>query len=201
MAAVVPDWPRYPRLPVEWCPWHTATEALPTTMPPMPQPGACVIRAAAPADVTLVLDLIRQLAAYEKRLHLVENTEAMLHEVLFGARPAAEALIAELERRPVGFALFFQNYSTFTGRPGLYLEDLFVVPEARGFGVGQALLRRLAELAVARDYGRMEWAVIDWNADAIAFYKKLGAVEMGDWTVYRLAGDALAALGSPRGGA
>ena len=171
-------------------------------MPPsMPQPPASVIRSATPADVAVVLDLIRQLAAYEKRLHMVENTEAMLHEVLFGARPAAEALIAELDGRPVGLALFFQNYSTFTGRPGLYLEDLFVVPAARGVGVGQALLRRLAGIAVDRNYGRMEWAVLDWNAPAIAFYKKLGAVEMDDWTVHRLAGDALAALGRPREGA
>lgn len=166
----------------------------------MTPPPSLVIRVAAPGDAALVLDLIKQLAAYENLLHLVENTEAMLREALFGTRPAAEALVAEVEGRPAGFALFFRNYSTFTGRPGLYLEDLFVVPEARGRGVGEALLRQLAAIAVERRCGRIEWSVIDWNVEAAAFYKRLGAVAIDEWTVFRVAGDVLAALGRPREG-
>lgn len=164
-------------------------------MPAMPQPQAPAIRPATPDDVALVLDLIRQLAAYERSLHLVENTEDLLRDVLFGPRPAAECVIADLDGAAVGFALYFQNYSTFKGRPGLYLEDLFVVPEARGRGVGEALLRHLAGVAVARNYGRMEWAVLNWNAPAIAFYKRLGAVAMDEWSVFRVTGEALTALG------
>jgi GNAT superfamily N-acetyltransferase len=190
-------WPRYPRLPVMACDRYDAHEAL-RTMPAMPQPHAPAIRPATPDDVALVLDLIRQLAAYERSLHLVENTEDLLRDVLFGPRAAAECVIADMDGAAVGFALYFQNYSTFKGRPGLYLEDLFVVPEARGRGVGEALLRHLAGVAVARNYGRMEWAVLDWNAPAIAFYKRLGAVAMDEWSVFRVTGEALSALSRPR---
>ena len=165
----------------------------------MRQSSTPVIRSARPGDAGLVLDFVKQLAAYERLEHLVESTEALVDDALFGPRPAAECVIAELDGRPVGFALFFQNFSTFKGRPGLYLEDLFVVPEARGRGVGAALLQHLAAVAVSRNYGRVEWAVIDWNADAIAFYRRLGAVAIDDWTVFRLTGDALIALARTNG--
>ena len=161
-----------------------------TTMVHAPEPG---IRPAVPGDEALILDYITQLAAYE-HLPPVENTVDLLREHLFGPRPAVEAVVAEVQGAPVGFALFFQNYSTIKGRPGLYLEDLFVVPHARGPGVGKALLQHLAGVAVSRNYARMEWAVLDWNASAIGFYKRLGAVPMTDWRVYRLTGDALGAL-------
>ncbi|MBL8141239.1 MAG: GNAT family N-acetyltransferase [Acidobacteria bacterium] len=165
----------------------------------MRQSSTPVIRSARPGDAGLVLDFVKQLAAYERLEHLVESTEALVDDALFGPRPAAECVIAELDGRPVGFALFFQNFSTFKGRPGLYLEDLFVVPEVRGRGVGAALLHHLATVAVSRHYGRLEWAVIDWNADAIAFYRRLGAVAVDDWTVFRLTGDALSALARTNG--
>lgn len=165
----------------------------------MRQSSTPVIRPARQGDAGLVLEFVKQLAAYERLEHLVESTEGLVNEALFGPRPAAECVIAELEGRPVGFALFFQNFSTFKGRPGLYLEDLFVVPEARGRGVGAALLQHLAAVAVSRNYGRVEWAVIDWNADAIAFYRRLGAVAIDDWTVFRLTGDALSALARTNG--
>ena len=152
------------------------------------------VRSATRADVPLVHGLIRQLAIYEKLEHAMVSTEADLAEGLFGARPAAEALIASLDGRAVGFALYFTTFSTFLGRPGLYLEDLFVVPEARGAGAGKALLSRLAALAIERGYGRLEWAVLDWNEPAIGFYKRLGALPMDEWTVYRVTGDALSAL-------
>jgi GNAT superfamily N-acetyltransferase len=156
--------------------------------------SAVSVRLATRADVPLVHGLIRQLAVYEKLEHAMVSTEADLAEALFGARPAAEALVAELAGAPVGFALFFTTFSTFVGRPGLYLEDLFVVPEARGHGAGKALLARLAQLAVERRCGRLEWAVLDWNEPAIGFYKSLGALPMDEWTVYRVAGDALVKL-------
>jgi len=156
--------------------------------------SAVDVRPATPADVPLVLGLIRQLAAYEKLEHAVVATEAGLAEALFGARPAVEALVASHEGRAVGYALFFTTFSSFLGRPGLYLEDLFVVPEARGHGAGKALLSRLAQLAVERRCGRLEWAVLDWNEPAIGFYKSLGALPMDEWTVYRVAGDALVKL-------
>ena len=124
-------------------------------------------------------------------------TEDRLRGTLFGARPAAEVVIAEAEGAPVGFALFFQNYSTFLAQPGIYLEDLYVRPEARGRGIGRALLGHLARLAVERGCGRLEWWVLDWNASAIAFYRGLGAEPMDDWTVYRLAGDALRRTADP----
>ncbi|HEX6850507.1 MAG TPA: GNAT family N-acetyltransferase [Candidatus Polarisedimenticolaceae bacterium] len=145
-------------------------------------------------DVPLLLRFIRDLATYEKLEHEVTATEEGLRRTLFGEKRYAEALIARLDGEPVGFALFFHNYSTFVGKPGLYLEDLFVEPDHRGKGVGKALLQRLAAIAIERDCGRMEWAVLDWNAPSIAFYRSLGAVPMDDWTVFRLAGPALREL-------
>jgi GNAT superfamily N-acetyltransferase len=149
------------------------------------------IRAAAEKDVPLILAFIRELADYERLLHEVVATEERLRSTLFGARPAAEVVIAEVDGAPAGFALFFQNYSTFLAQPGIYLEDLYVRPEARGRGIGRALLAHLARVAVERGCGRLEWWVLDWNESAIAFYRGLGAEAMDDWTVYRLAGDAL----------
>jgi GNAT superfamily N-acetyltransferase len=149
------------------------------------------VRSAGPADVPLVLGFIRALAEYEKLSQQVVATEAALTETLFGPRPAAEALIAELDGAPAGFAIFFQSYSTFLARPGLYLEDLFVTPALRRRGVGRALFVHLARLAVERQCGRFEWSVLDWNQPAIAFYESLGAVAMSEWTVFRLTGDAL----------
>ena len=149
------------------------------------------IRPATVADVALVLTFIRDLAEYERLAHEVVATEPLLRETLFGERPGAEVVIAELDGEPVGFALFFHNFSTFLGRPGLYLEDLFVRPAARGHGVGRALLARLAAIAVERGCGRFEWSVLDWNEPAIGFYRKLGAVPLDDWTVQRVTGEAL----------
>ncbi|MEL6345123.1 MAG: GNAT family N-acetyltransferase [Myxococcota bacterium] len=154
------------------------------------------IRTAQRADVPQIMAFIRALAEYERLLHEVEATEEMLDRTLFGDRPLAEVLIGEEDGAPVGFALFFHNYSTFLGKAGIHLEDLFVMPEHRGKGYGRALLQRLAEIAVARGCGRLEWAVLDWNEPAIAFYQKLGAVPMDEWTTFRLTGDALTALGS-----
>ena len=153
-----------------------------------------VIRPASPGDVLQILGFIRELAAYEKLEHQVVATEALIAEHLFGPQPAAEVVIAELDTVPVGFALFFRNFSTFLGRPGLFLEDLYVQPQARGRGVGRALLVHLAGLAVARGAGRLDWNVLDWNEPAIAFYRKLGATVLPDWRTCRLTGDALAAL-------
>jgi GNAT superfamily N-acetyltransferase len=144
------------------------------------------IRPAVEADVPLIVRLIRGLAEYERLQHQVVATEDTIRESLFGARPFAEVVIAQDDGAPAGFALFFHNYSTFLGKPGLYLEDLFVVPEARGKGVGTALLLHLKELAIARGCGRMEWSVLDWNEPAIGFYKKLGAMMMDDWRICRL---------------
>lgn len=138
--------------------------------------------------------MIRGLAEYEKLSHMVTATEDALRRTLFNERPAAEVLLASLDGSVVGFALFFINYSTFLGKPGIYLEDLFVKPEARGSGVGFALLRELARIARDRDYGRVEWSVLDWNEPAIGFYKKLGALPMDEWTMFRLTGDAIGAL-------
>jgi GNAT superfamily N-acetyltransferase len=157
-----------------------------------PTPAASItIRHATVDDVPLILSFIRGLADYEKLLDAVKATEEMLRDTLFGAKPAAEVLIAEDDGAPVGFALFFENYSTFLAQRGIYLEDLFVVPEARGRGVGRVLLQRLAALALERGCGRLEWAVLDWNTPAIGFYKRMGAVPMDDWTVNRLTGPAL----------
>jgi GNAT superfamily N-acetyltransferase len=154
-----------------------------------------VIRSAELADVPVIADLIRGLARFEKLEHEVTMTEELLAKNLFGPQRYAETLIAEVRRSPVGFALFFHNFSTFLAVPGIYLEDLFVVPEHRGHGIGRALLQRLAQIAVERGCGRLEWAVLDWNRDAIGFYERLGARPNSDWTVYRLAGEALTSLG------
>ena len=148
------------------------------------------------ADVPLLLRFIRDLAVYEKLAHEVVATEDGLRRTLFGERPYAEALIARLDGVPAGFALYFHNYSTFLGKPGLYLEDLFVEPGQRGKGIGRALLQRLAAIALERGCGRVEWAVLDWNAPSIAFYRALGASAMDDWTVFRLEGAALQAMAS-----
>jgi GNAT superfamily N-acetyltransferase len=155
------------------------------------------IRQGEVADVPVIAELIRGLARYEKLEHEVVMTEEKLTDSLFGERPYAETLIAEDGGEPVGFALFFHNYSTFLAQPGIYLEDLFVVPERRGAGVGRALLERLAQLAVDRGCGRLEWAVLDWNKDAIGFYEKLGARPNSEWTVYRLTGEPLHKLATP----
>jgi GNAT superfamily N-acetyltransferase len=149
------------------------------------------IRPATEEDVPLLLSFIKELAEYEKLSHEVTATEEILAESLFGERRVAEALLAYLGGEPAGFALFFHNFSTFLGKPGVYLEDLYVRPEHRGSGIGRALLVRLAKLAKERDCGRLEWWVLDWNEPSIGFYKKLGAVAMDDWTVYRVTGDAL----------
>jgi len=149
------------------------------------------IRSATEADLGTIEELIRALASYERMSDEVVMDASLLRKSLFGDRPYAEVLIAEVDGEPAGFALFFHNFSTFVGRPGIYLEDLFVKPEHRGTGLGKALLKRLAEIAVERDCGRMEWAVLDWNEPAIGFYKKLGARPNDEWTVFRLAGEAL----------
>jgi GNAT superfamily N-acetyltransferase len=149
------------------------------------------IRPASLHDVPLILSLIRELAEYEKLSHEVSATEEQLRGTLFGDQPVAEVAIASLDAQPVGFAVFFPNYSTFLGLPGLYLEDLFIRPAARGFGLGRQILEYLARLAVDRGWGRMEWRVLDWNEPSISFYKKLGAEPLDDWTVFRVTGDAL----------
>jgi GNAT superfamily N-acetyltransferase len=146
---------------------------------------------ASESDVPVILRMINGLAEYERLSHQVVATEDSLRETLFGPRPAAEVVLAYDGDEPVGFALFFHNYSTFMGRPGLYLEDLFVVPSWRGRGVGRLLLTHLAAIAVERRCGRMEWAVLDWNESAIGFYRRLGASLLDDWRICRLTGDAL----------
>jgi GNAT superfamily N-acetyltransferase len=157
------------------------------------------LRAATPADVPTILRCIRGLAEYERLLHECEATEALLHETLFGEHRVAEVTLALASGEvPAGFALWFHSYSTFLARPGIYLEDLFVFPEFRGHGLGKLLLTSLARTAVERGYGRVEWAVLDWNEDAIGFYRSLGAVPMDEWTTFRLTGDALQTLGTPR---
>ena len=152
------------------------------------------IRAATEGDVPLVLSFIRELAEYEKLSHEVIATEDVLRESLFGERTGAEVVILYHGGSPAGFALFFHNFSTFIGRPGLYLEDLYVKPEMRGRGLGRALLVHLAKLARERGCGRMEWSVLDWNEPAIKLYKGIGAVPMEEWTVYRVTGEALEGL-------
>lgn len=149
------------------------------------------IKETAPQDVPLILSFIKELAEYERLSQSVVVTEDALRDALFGERPYAEALIGYYEDAPVCFALFFHNLSTFAGRPGLYLEDLYVRPEMRGRGFGRAVLRHLAQVARARGCARMEWAVLDWNEPAIRFYKGLGARPMDDWTVFRLTDEAL----------
>ena len=164
------------------------SERFPTRVPDL------YIRYATRDDVPVLLSLIRELAEFEKLLHAVQTDEATLAEELFGAPRVAEALIAELAGEPVGFAVFFHNFSTFVGRKGLYLEDLYVKPHARRRGVGRALITFVAKIAVERRCGRFEWSVLDWNARAIDFYRSLGAVAMNEWTVQRLTGDALERL-------
>ena len=150
-----------------------------------------IISPARESDVPVILQMIKGLAEYERLSHQVVATEDSLRETLFGPRPAAEVVLAYNGGEPIGFALFFHNYSTFMGRPGLYLEDLFVVPSWRARGVGRRLLAHLASIAVERRCGRMEWAVLDWNESAIGFYKRLGASLLDDWRICRLTGDAL----------
>lgn len=154
------------------------------------------IRDARPDDLDTILAFIRALADYERLAHEVKADRDVLARHLFGPRPMAEVLIADHDGAAVGFALFFHNFSTFEGRPGIYLEDLFVRPEARGLGAGRALLAHLAHLAIERDCARLEWSVLDWNAPAIAFYRAIGARPMDEWTVQRVDGDALVALSS-----
>ena len=155
---------------------------------------AVEVRVASPADTPLILEFIRDLAAYERLLHAVEATEADIRRDLFGENPRAFCEIAEADGRPVGFALWFYNYSTFRGSAGIYLEDLFVKPEARGLGAGKALLRRLAQRCVEAGLGRLEWSVLNWNTPAIEFYDSLDAASMEEWTVRRLYGEALQKL-------
>ena len=163
-------------------------------MPTHALPPGFRIRPAEAEDVPVLLDLIRGLAEYERLSHEMSADEAGLRESLFGDRRYAEAAIGEIDGEPVGFALFFHSYSTFLGKPGLYLEDLFVKPDHRGRGFGGALLRHVGRIAVERDCGRLEWAVLDWNEPAIGFYRKLGAAPLDEWTTYRMTGDALRRL-------
>ena len=155
------------------------------------------IRPASATDIPLIAQFVRDLAEYERLAHEVRFDEAVLEAKLFGPRPFAEVLIGEIDGVAQGFALFFQNFSTFEGKPGVYLEDLFVRPEARGAGLGKALLKKLAAIAVERDCARLEWSVLDWNEPAIQFYKALGAKPMDEWTVYRVDGAALTGLAAP----
>ncbi|HEV7833202.1 MAG TPA: GNAT family N-acetyltransferase [Caballeronia sp.] len=155
------------------------------------------IRPATPADVGAIFSLMLELAEFEKLMHMFIATEAGVHDALFGARPSAEALVAEENGQIVSYALFFQNYSTFLGKRGLYLEDLYVKPTIRGSGLGTKMLRALAVLAVERQCGRFEWTVLDWNQNAIGFYEKMGATVLPDWRIVRITGDALATLASP----
>ncbi len=154
------------------------------------------LRAAEPGDEALILSFIRELAAYEKLSHEVVATEEELTRSLFGLRPVAEVTLGTWEGEAVGFCLFFHTFSTFLGRPGLYLEDLYVKPEMRGRGIGRALIAHLAQLAVERNCGRLEWSVLDWNEPAIEFYRSVGAIPMEEWTVFRLTGEHLAQLAS-----
>ena len=158
----------------------------------MPAP----IRFATPADIPTISALIHALAVYERLAHEVTHTDEDLSRTLFGERAYAEVILVEEEGEAVGFALFFHNYSTFLGKPGIYLEDLFVKPEHRGKGYGKALMLRVAQIAVERGCGRFEWAVLDWNEPSIEFYRSLGARPMDDWTTFRLDGDALARAGT-----
>lgn len=156
------------------------------------------IEPATPADVPMILQLIRELAEFERLLHEVTATEEQLHSGLFGPKPSAEVIVGRLQPggEVAGFALFFHNFSTFLAKPGIYLEDLYVRQQFRGHGYGEALLRHLAGLALERNCGRLEWSVLDWNQRAIDFYKSLGAVPMNEWTTYRVTGAALRRLGS-----
>lgn len=152
------------------------------------------IRPANPTDVSQILWFIRQLAIYEKAEHEVHATAPQLHEALFGDSAHCGCLMAEMDDQPIGFALYFFNFSTWLGKPGLYLEDLFVMPESRGLGAGKALLQALAKVAVERGCGRFEWSVLDWNTPAIEFYESLGAKPQSEWIIYRTSGEALEQL-------
>lgn len=158
------------------------------------------LRLATESDVPLILDFIHGLAEYEKLAHEVVADADTLRASLFGDRRVAEVIIAEYKNEPAGFALFFHNFSTFLGRPGVYLEDLFVLPELRGKGIGQELLSCLARIAVDRGCGRLEWSVLDWNEPAIRFYRRLGAESMDEWTVFRVTGEALDKLAARQEG-
>ena len=160
-------------------------------------PSRTCVRFATREDVPVIVALIRELAVYERLEHLATATPERLEPQLFGDRPACECLIAEQDGEPVGFALFFHNFSTFLCQKGLYLEDLFVRPSARGTGMGKALLQRLAQIAVERGCGRFEWSVLDWNVDAQAFYQRMGATMLPDLRICRVTGDALQTLGAP----
>jgi GNAT superfamily N-acetyltransferase len=160
----------------------------------MQQSSPVDIVPAGPSDVPLILALIKELADYEKLRHEVVATEESVSQALFGPRPSAEAVIARIDGEPAGFALFFHNFSTFLGKHGLYLEDLFVRPAYRGRAIGKALLKYLAALALQRDCGRFEWAVLDWNKPARDFYEALGAQAKSDWVIHRMSGDALRRL-------
>ncbi len=149
------------------------------------------LRIAEEKDVAVILNFIKELAEYEKLSHEVNANEELLRKTLFGDKKFAEVIIAEYKNEPAGFALFFHNYSTFLGKPGIYLEDLFVKVDLRGKGIGKILLAYLGKLAVERDCGRIEWAVLDWNEPSINFYKNLGAKPMDEWTVFRVAGDSI----------
>ncbi len=153
-----------------------------------------IIRPAVIDDVPLILQFIKALAEYEKLAHEVVATEELLKETLFGKQKMAEVVIGYYKGAAVGFALFFHNFSTFVGRPGIYLEDLFVKPEYRGKGFGKALLKHVAKIAKERNCGRFEWSVLDWNEPSIKFYKSLGAKPLNDWRMFRLSGEALTAL-------
>jgi GNAT superfamily N-acetyltransferase len=154
------------------------------------------LRFAVKKDVNVILNFIKSLAEYEKLSKDVTATEELLTSTLFGKKKIAEVIIAEYENKPAGFALFFHNFSTFIGKPGIYLEDLFVDPQLRGKGIGKILLSYLGKLALERDCGRIEWAVLDWNEPAIKFYKKLGAQAMDEWTVFRVTGEQINSLAS-----
>jgi GNAT superfamily N-acetyltransferase len=164
-------------------------------MPHSPNTTPFVLRPAEPRDTAAIVGLIRELAEFEQLTHLMRATPETLHPHLFGPRPVAEAVVAEVDGVVVAFALFFTNFSTFLAQPGLYLEDLYVQPAHRGAGLGRALLQHLGRLAVQRGCGRFEWSVLDWNENAIEFYEKMGATVMPDWRICRVTGDALKALG------
>ena len=163
---------------------------------PVPAAPGFALRAAEACDVPAIVGLIGELAEFEQLGHLVRVTPESLHPHLFGERPVAEAVVAEVGAAVVGFALFFTNFSTFLGKPGLYLEDLYVQPAQRGAGIGAALLGHLAALANRRDYGRFEWSVLDWNVDAIRFYERMGATLLPQWRICRVSGEALRRFGA-----
>ncbi len=168
---------------------------LPSPSSPPADPKPFTLRAAELRDVAAIVQLIRDLAEFERLSHLVQVTPEKLRPQLFGEKPAAEAMVAEVQGQVVAFALFFTNFSTFLAQPGLYLEDLYVQPEHRGSGIGEAMLTRLATLALERGCGRFEWSVLDWNENAIRFYRRMGATVMPDWRICRIAGDELKAFG------